>query len=134
MPALNSLASQSFDGSSSYGDKVHFVHIYVPEPHPREPDISPYRGSPWPAEFSSVAQALTYPERVANAEQMGDVGADQLLLIDELSGGNTNPVWCTYGTCPNCSFLIGQDGNVAAVNTWVNSTDLKRDIDALLGP
>ncbi|MCP4445475.1 MAG: hypothetical protein GY811_09050 [Myxococcales bacterium] len=42
--------------------------------------------------------------------------------------------WCTYGTCPNCSYLIGQDGTVASVNTWFNDTDLKRDIDLLLAP
>ena len=134
MPALNALADQSFDAQNSYGDKVHFVHIYVAEPHPQSPDISPYRGQPWPAEFSSIGQALTYEDRVSNAQQMGDIGSDQLLLIDDLTGGNTNPVWCTYGTCPNCSFLIGQDGNVAAVNTWVNDSDLKRDIDSLLTP
>ena len=106
--------------------------MYVAEPHPANPDISPYRGEPWPAEFSSLGQPLTYAERVSNAQALGDIGDDQLLLVDNLGGGSDNPVWCTYGTCPNCSFLIGQDGNVAAVNSWVNDNDLQRDIDSLL--
>ena len=132
MPALNDLASQAFDGSDSYGDKVHFVHIYVVEPHPRAPDVSPYTTSVWEAEYSSLGQAFSYDERVSAAQTMATLADSQLLLVDDLRDGSADPVWCTYGPCPNCAYLIGQDGHVAAAQTWVNATDLQRDIDDLL--
>lgn len=132
MPALSSLAGQPFDAQSTYGDKVHFVHIYIVEPHPQAPDVSPYRGTVWEAEYSSVGQAYSYADRVANANLLSGVPGDHLILVDELGpGGSDNPVWCTYGPCPNCAFLIGQDGTVAESQTWVNAGDMQRAIDEL---
>jgi hypothetical protein len=111
---------------------LHIVHIYVIEPHP-EGDPSPYGGIR-ENEFSpGHPQARTYEERVAYArETLPLLTGDQLLLVDELTPLRDNPLWCTYGTCPNCAFLIGQDGILREVETWYNPSDMERAVDALL--
>ena len=117
MPALNELASKIFTGSTTYADIVHFVHIYVIEPHPQSPDVSPYSGLVREASYSTKPQPRTYDERVANAEDMVRlIEGNQLLLIDDLGQGNkSNPLWCTYGPAPNSAYLIRQDGNLEKV-------------------
>jgi len=128
------MASGSYDPTSTYADKVHFLHIYVVEAHPESPDPSPYNGNVWEAAYSDVGQAYTYDHRVANAQAMSsDVDSSQTVLIDDLDNdGHTNPVWCTYGPCPNCAYLIGQDGIIEASQTWFNANDMQRDIDDVL--
>jgi hypothetical protein len=134
VPALNSLATTAFDASSTYDQRVHFVQVYVIEPHPQDPDPSPYRGTVWEAEYSSKGQPKTYAERVQNARDvLPSIQGNQLQLVDDLTpGAHNNPVWCTYGPCPNCAFLIRQDGILDTVQTWVDATDLQSAIDALL--
>jgi hypothetical protein len=134
VPALNSLATKAFDASSTYDQQVHFVQVYVIEPHPQDPDPSPYRGTVWEAEYSSKRQPMTYADRVQNArDALPSIQGNQLLLVDELTPGqNDNPLWCTYGPCPNCAFLIRQDGILDTVQTWANAADLESAIDALL--
>jgi len=130
---LNELAQKSFK-QGKYSDYVHFVHIYVIEPHPMSPDISPYRGEVWEQQYSSKPQPKTYPERVANAADMlPNLQGDQLMLVDDLTPGQRiNPLWCTYGPCPNCAYLIGTDGMIKTVQTWANPNDLETAIDDLL--
>ena len=65
----------------------------------------------------------------------GDLGltGDQLVLVDDLSPRDRdNPAWCTYGPCPNCGFLIGQDGTLAEVQTWIDVNQMQNAIDQLL--
>ena len=134
MPALNALAARAIDGTSTFGDRVHFVHIYVVEPHPKAPDPSPYSGVVWEAQYSSMSQPRTFDQRCANARDTQSLLAGrQLTLVDDLTAGSTNPAWCTYGTCPNCAFLIRQDGTVDTVQTWVDATAMERAIRTLLG-
>ena len=65
------------------------------------------------------------PDRVPNFE----------VLVDDLTPGpQNNPVWCTYGPCPNCSYLIGQDVVIVAVQTWAFVDAMKLAIDQLLQP
>jgi hypothetical protein len=134
VPALNSLATTAFDASSTYDQRVHFVQVYVIEPHPQDPDPSPYRGTVCEAEYSSKGQPKTYAERVQNARDvLPSIQGNQFQLVDDLTpGAHNNPVWCTYGPCPNCAFLIRQDGILDTVQTWVDATDLQSAIDALL--
>jgi len=54
------------------------------------------------------------------------------MLVDDLTPGPNNPVWCTYGTCPNGAFLIRQDGSVDTVHTWVDVSAMERAIRTLL--
>lgn len=134
MPDLNTLANTVYDDTSTYSDRVHFVHLYVIEPHPRSPDISPYSGSVWEGTYSTKAQALNYEERVDAARDMEQfVEGNQLILVDDLAPEQlNNPVWCTYGPCPNCAYLIGQDGVIDTTQTWFNADQMKTAIDNLL--
>lgn len=134
MPALNQLANASYDGRHSYADLVHFVHLYVIEPHPERPDPSPYLGVPWDGPYSEKRQPHTYGERLQNAAFIPSLlEGNQMLLIDELAPRRDNPGWCTYGPCPNCAFLIGRDGIVRAAQTWFDGEAMKRSLDTLLG-
>jgi hypothetical protein len=133
VPVLNGIADATYQGSQIYSDVVHFVHVYIIEPHPASPDPSPYSGVVWEEGYSSMSQPLTYDERVTNAlDMLPSIQGDQLLLVDDLTPGEmNNPVWCTYGPCPNCAFLIGQDGVVDTVQLWVGA-NIESAIDALL--
>jgi hypothetical protein len=131
---LNELATKTFEGSLTYADVVHFVHIYVVEPHPMSPDPSPYSGQVWEAGYSTLGQPKTYTGRVSNAQQMEPVlEGTQFILVDGLTPeAYNNPVWCTYGPCPNCSYLIGQDGIIVDTQRWVDPSDVERAIDNLI--
>ncbi len=135
MPALNQLAQKTF-GGGTYADLVHFVHVYTVEAHPKAPDPSPYSGKVWEAAYSSKPNSKTYPGRVANAKDMEQLlQGNQRLLVDSLTPEPLdNPVWCTYGTCPNCSFLIKRDGKIHQVlqKTANNLATLETAIKGLL--
>ena len=94
MPALNELASKVYIDTTIYADLVHFVHIYIIEPHPQSPDVSPYSGRVSESVHSSgKSQPRTYNERVANAEGMLTlIHGNQLLLIDDLRLGEKNNI------------------------------------------
>jgi hypothetical protein len=134
VPALNALAAEQFDSSTTYADRVHFVHVYVIEPHPLRPDLSPYKGQVWETPpYSTLGNPTTFAGRVLNAAAvLPSIVGNQLQLIDDLSPGLNNPAWCTYGTCPNCAFLIRQDGVIDTVQTWVEPSGIKAAIDILI--
>ena len=133
MPALNALAATPLAGGQFIGDAVHVVHLYVIEPHPQQPDPSPYSGVVWEAQYSTKRQPRTYAERAAAAADMVPlVTGRQRIVIDDLAPGAANPAWCTYGTCPNCAFLIRQDGTIDTVQTWFDRDGMERAIRALL--
>lgn len=135
MPALNGLATRTFQGSQRYDDVVHIVHVYIIEPHPEDPIVSPYGGRVRTAEYSDRGQAMTYDERVGFARDILPLlEGEQLLLVDDLTPRDLdNPAWCTYGPCPNCGFLIGQDGVLEEVQTWIDVPTMQTAIDDLLG-
>lgn len=116
MPALNELMDRTYK-NGTYKDAVTFLHVYVIEPHPKTPDLSPYRGEVWEVDnYSDKRQPLVYDDRVINAKAMlPALHDDTMAVVDDLTPGDNNPVWCTYGPCPNCSFLIGQDGMIKYV-------------------
>jgi hypothetical protein len=136
VPALNRLATTSYDDTTTYADRVHLVTLYVIEPHPMAPDVSPNSGIVWEMQYSTKRQPLIYEDRVVAAQDAEALLAgNQLVLVDDLTPGErTNPVWCTYGPCPNCSYLIGQDGVIVAVQTWAFVDAMKLAIDQLLRP
>ena len=116
-----------------FGDRVHIVHLYVIEPHPQAPDVSPYTGVVAEARYSTIHQPRTYAEREAAARAtVGLLSGRQLLLIDDLGHAATNPIWCTYGTCPNCAFLVRQDGTIDTVQTWLDTAAMEEAIRKLL--
>jgi hypothetical protein len=136
VPALNRLAISSYDETTTYADRVHIVTLYVIEPHPMAPDVSPNSGSVWEMWYSTKRQPLVYEDRVAAAQETeGLLDGNQLVLVDDLTPGEqNNPVWCTYGPCPNCAYLIGQDGVIVTVQTWAFVDAMKSAIDQLLRP
>ena len=134
MPSLNALASTPYDSENIYSDLVHFVHVLVIEPHPLDPDPSPYSGRVWEAQYSTVQQPGSYDERQAVAQQLGSlIEGNQLLLIDDMTPqALNNPVWCSYGPAPNSAYLIRQDGIMDTAQLWLNTDDMQRAIDRLL--
>jgi len=133
VPALNALAARPFDASGTFADLVHFVHVYVVEPHPQAPDPGPYGGRVSEAQYSTKRQPRTWAERASNARDVLPlITGGQRLLIDDLSPGPANPAWCTYGTCPNCAFLIRRDGTVHTVQTWFDAAAMEDAMRSLL--
>ena len=109
------------------------MHVYVIEPHPQAPDVSPYSGVVWAAQYSTKRQQATCAEREAAARETAALlTGRQLMLVDDLGGTATNPIWCTYGTCPNCAFLIRQDGVIDTVQTWLDTAAMERAVRTLL--
>ncbi|RME26899.1 MAG: hypothetical protein D6798_05725 [Deltaproteobacteria bacterium] len=113
-----------------FKDDIHTVIVYNIEAHPKG-DPSPYRGREWTFEYSDRGQPHNYAQRVKHARDI-DPGPDALLLVDALEEGNANPFWCTYGSCPNCAFLVNQDGRIEAVHDWFDGRTMKGSIQALL--
>jgi hypothetical protein len=135
VPALNALAAKAYDANSTFGDRVHFVHIYVIEPHPMRPDPCPYTGSVSENAYSTGrTQPRTYAEREAYARDTKQfITGKQIQLVDDLTPGRyNNPVWCTYDTCPNCAFLIRQDGTIDTVQPWFNAGEMEQAMRRLL--
>ncbi len=135
MPALNDLATGLYDLDTTFDEVVHFVHVYVIEPHPLEPDPSPYGGVPWEAAYTERAQPKTYGERVGLATEIRALlEGDQLMLVDELTPeGRNNPLWCSYGPAPTLGYLIDQDGSVVKGLNWNNVREFTGAIKDLLG-
>ena len=135
MPDLNQLATKQYDENTTYDELVHFVHVFVVEPHPVSPDPSPYTGAVWEMNYSTKGQAFTYDERVATAREIDPLlEGTQLLLVDDLvPGALNNPAWCTYGPCPNCAYLIDQNATINTTQRWFNAGDMELAINGVIG-
>jgi len=122
--ALKVLAAKQFDKTTTFADRVNFVHVYNIEAHPQAPDPCPYVGVVAENEYSFVHQTRTFEARAANASRLAQtLGPEHLMLLDDLDT-LINPVWCTYGPAPSSGFLIAQDGTIVAAQLWT-------DVDAL---
>lgn len=141
MPALNTLAGKALDPETLFSDRVHFIHVYAMEPHPMAPDVAPQSGIVLedPA-LSTVRQPRTYAARLANAALLINsdknwplIQGNQIQLVDDLDhDGLVNPVWCTYGTSPNATYLIGQDGIIRYASAWTYANKVETAIRDLL--
>jgi hypothetical protein len=112
-----------------YEGQIHALVVYNIEAHPKA-EPSPYRGVPTEHEYSDRGQPRSYAERAANARTV-DAGKARV-LVDALDGRASNPVWCTYGTCPACAWLIRQDGVIETLHDWYDPTSMDASIAALL--
>lgn len=100
-----------------YGDRVHFVLVYVRDAHPGQ------------GKFRGISQPSTYDERVELAKRaQEDLGITTLLLVDEMD----NRVRAEYGRLPNSAFIIGQDGRVFHKQPWMHSKWIEPPLQALL--
>lgn len=135
MPGLNALAAKAYDAETRFSDRVHFVHVYVVEPHPMAPDPAPHVGvvAEDPT-YSVVRQPKTYEARLLNAATARPlILGNQIQLVDALDpNGLINPVWCTYGTSPNAAYLIGCDGIIRLASTWTAPAKLEAAIHNLI--
>jgi hypothetical protein len=116
----------------AYGDAVHVVFVYAIEAHPQAPDPGPYHGKPNPRSSPTADR----PGRTRNAS-VGPRGRrhhEALVLVDDFDAPGANPIWCTYGTCASCAWLIGQDGRIAAHHLWHDPPSMDASIQALLAP
>ncbi len=77
---------------------------------------------------------MVYDDRAAAAlVTEGLLEGNQLMLVDDLTPGqHNNPIWCTYGPCPTCAYLIDQDAVVDTVQSWVNVSEMQAASDLLL--
>jgi len=135
VPGLNALAVKAYDETTTFSDRVHFLHVYVLEAHPMRPDPSPYSGAVWEVEgLSTVRQARTYDERKDRAEMTRELlGPGQIQVLDDLDmEGLINPVWCTYGHAPNSTYIIGQDGIIRFAEKWTDIENVEAALIQLL--
>ena len=135
MPGLNALATEAYDGLSTFSDRVHFLHVYVLEAHPMRPDVSPYSGDVWEVEgLSLIPQARTYERRREFAAMTRELLVPgQIQVIDALDLDDlVNPVWCTYGTAPNSTYVIGQDGVIRFAENWTDPEHVETALRELL--
>jgi hypothetical protein len=135
VPGLNALAIEPYDGRTTFSDRVHFLHVYVLEAHPQRPDVSPYSGDVWEVEgLSLIPQARTYDRRREFAAMTRELLAPgQIQVIDALDlEGLVNPVWCTYGTAPNSTYLIGRDGIIRFAANWTEPDHVEAALRELL--
>jgi hypothetical protein len=112
-----------------YQGKLHTLVVYTVEAHPK-PGNNAYHGKPKPKRTSDRPEATTWAQRAADAKDLN--AGNAMVVVDDLNGDRSNPFWCTYGTCPNCGFLIGQDGTLHAVHEWLDGKTMVGSIDALL--
>jgi hypothetical protein len=114
-----------------FRNELQVVHVYNIEAHPAGNDPGPYKGRPSPKSFSDRKQPRTYDERLRNAR---DVARDTSMpvVVDALEKTGANPIWCTYGTCASCSWLIRQDGMVEAQHEWHDQASMEGSIEAML--
>jgi hypothetical protein len=114
-----------------FRNDLEIVIVYNIEAHPAGNDPGPYKGRPNAKDFSDRKQPRTYEERLRNAR---DVARDTAIpvLVDTLDQDGSNPVWCTYGTCASCSWLIRQDGMVEAQHEWHDRPSMEASIEGLL--
>jgi hypothetical protein len=115
----------------TYGDAVHVVLVYTIEAHPQAPDPGPYHGKPKPKEYSDRGQARSYDDRLRSAREIAAT-TSALVLVDDFDAPGANPVWCTYGTCASCAWLIARDGRIAAHHLWHDPPSMDASIQALL--
>ena len=111
--------------------------IYVVDPHPLQPDPSPYRGSAWMLPYSKYRQARTFDERATNAATVAAEPAAHGLfdasLVDWLTPRNAsgnNEAWCTWGPAPNSAWLVAKNGTVRLAQSWLDEQEMNASMTA----
>ena len=100
-----------------YDEQVHFVLLYVREPHPGQ------------GQFTEITQPTTYEERLQLAcRTQEELGITSRMLIDEID----NRYRAAFGGLPNSAYIIGQDGRVFHKQPWMSAKSLEQPLEALL--
>jgi thiol-disulfide isomerase/thioredoxin len=105
-PALRQLYAE-------YGDRVHFVTLYVREAHPGEhlPAHQSMDQKRKQASFLKSEDSISWP-----------------VLVDTLDGSTHH----NYGMMPNAAFLIGADGYISFRGMIAHGPTIRSAIDALI--
>ncbi len=124
LPALTEIAER-------YAPKLTTLLVYNIEAHPLG-DPGPYKGRLALQSASDRPQSRSFEDRV---QGLADLALSSAIvpLVDGLDRGEENPIWCTYGTCPACAFVIRPNGVLEAVHTWADPATLDTTIAGLLG-
>lgn len=117
-----------------FGDRVSFLVVYTIEAHPKG-DPSPYSGKEWTTPANEqigllIRQPKTLDERIKRAQTC--IRSEKLtvpVVVDTME----NKVWKAYGSAPNCAYVIGKDGKVAAAEPWMQPDQLRQAISGALG-
>ena len=122
---------------------MEFALVYVVDPHPLAPDLSPYSGTVWQLGFSKFRQARSFGERLQYANNVSTDGVFDVTLADGLEpagtstahaaarvGNESNALWCAWGPAPNAAWLIASNRTVLLAQTWFDAPE----IEAILGP
>lgn len=126
-----------------YYDRVSFIHLYGPEPHPKRPDKNFDTGKIIEFPWSTIRNAKTWEaRRTAAALIKDDIHPEAYFALDNLGGPKMldhgveeppyNPVWCTYGPGARQAFLIGRNGRMYDVQAWFHASTLAGAIEELL--
>jgi hypothetical protein len=122
-----------------WSDRVFFVHLYGPEPHPMSPDTNFDSGLVKTSYWSTVRQPRTWEDRLELARSTSEkVHPSSTFLVDYLEGNPyepalNQPVWCTYGHGARIAVLIGQDGLVQYAQEWFQADRMATAVEAYLG-
>lgn len=121
----------------NWHEKVTFVHLVGPEPHPTVPDVNFDAGKILLNYWSTLDQPETFSARLSAAKKIkSKVSSNALFLVDFLEGapyegyesGFNNPVWCTYANGARSVILVGMDGEIKYTRGWFRAENL---VDAL---
>lgn len=135
-PFDQSSYKDEWDLVDAYTDKVTFVHLVGPEPHPLTPDTNFDSGKQLMNYWSTVRQAKTYDDRLEMTAKVAEYTHPDVVLLPDLLEGNpyepsaNQPVWCTMGQGARTAMMIGTDGEVTFEQDWFRSEDVSTAIDA----
>ena len=100
-----------------YADKVHFVVLYGREAH---------AGS---GKFEDIQPPKTIEQRIKLAKKIAkEISINAPVAVDDIN----NKVTLSYGSLPNCGYIIGQDGRVFFKMPWIHEGYLDEPLKKLL--
>jgi peroxiredoxin len=131
--------NHEYDLVEQYKDRITFLHMYGPEPHPNLPYSNFDSGKPKINYWSTVEQPSTWEERMDLVRKVAPLThPSALLLVDLLEGspfagpGVNNPVWCSYVHGSRAVILIGTDGSVQYTRDWLRVENVAEKLDSYL--
>jgi hypothetical protein len=119
-----------------YGNQLNILLIYIVEPHPIYPDVSPYTEFVWEIpsnvdDSACVHQETTY---LARKQECTILMNRFNITVPVLVDGTSNEYWSTFGPAPNKAYLLTPAGIVYQQYGWFDRSDsaLMMDIPAVL--
>ncbi|CAM9791387.1 unnamed protein product, partial [Hapterophycus canaliculatus] len=129
--------SDEYDLVEAFKDRVTFVHLYGPEPHPTLPATNFDQGVPVNNYWSTVTQPTSYSERLAMVDRILKLlHPDQVVLPDYLPDNPysdlVQPVWCSYGYGARPATAISPNGTIFFQQEWLHTGEMTHQLEAFL--